>query len=71
MKYWESDDIKKVLKTLDNDINSNDISSNKRAWLVKILILIEISVGNRIGETRALTFSSFSSNILSIRHSIN
>lgn len=71
MKYWESEDIKKVLDILEADINSNDIFLRKRAWIIKILILIEISVGNRIGETRALTFSNFSSNILSIRHSIN
>jgi tyrosine recombinase xerC len=44
-----------------------------RASMVKILILIGFSLGDRIGETRALTFDCFDEKlgIVKIKHSIN
>ena len=41
--------------------------------MIKILILINFSLGDRIGETRALTFDCFDPklNIVRIKHSIN
>lgn len=71
MKYWEPKEIKDFLNILDQDINSSNLAMQKKALLIKILVLIEISIGDRIGETRALTFKDFSNNILTIRHSIN
>ena len=42
-------------------------------FMIKILVLIGITIGDRIGETRALTFGSIDKNrkIISIKHSIN
>lgn len=73
MKFWTPEELKKVLNTLDDDIingNKNDVI---RASMVKILILIGFSLGDRIGETRALTFDCFDENlgIVEIKHSIN
>lgn len=71
MKYWTPEELKKFLDTINEDIKSN--SNEKRARLIKIFTLIEFSLGDRVGETRALTFDCFDSikNTVSIKHSIN
>lgn len=73
MKYWTPDEIKRVLNTLEEDIKSNNYFLIKKARLVKMLILINFSLGDRVGETRALTYDCFNENlgIVSIKHSIN
>lgn len=71
MKYWTPKEIKQILSTLDYDIENNiDIFSVRR---VKLLILIGFSLGDRIGETRALTYDCFDDklDIVKIKHSIN
>ena len=71
MKFWSPEEIKKILNTLDYDIENNiDIFSAKR---IKLLILIGFSLGDRIGETRALTYDCFDEKIgiVKIKHSIN
>lgn len=73
MKFWTPEELKKVLNTLDDDIKNGNKNDVMRASMVKILILIGFSLGDRIGETRALTFDCFDENlgIVEIKHSIN
>ena len=73
MKYWTPDEIKKILNILEEDIKSDDYLLIKKARLIKLFILINFSLGDRVGETRALTFDCFDKNlgIVSIKHSIN
>ena len=73
MKYWIPSEFTKFINTLNNDINSDNIKIKKNAYLIKILTLIEFCIGDRIGETRALTFGNISvtNKTLTISHSIN
>lgn len=71
MKYWTPDELSLFLKTLDSDIENN--INTDTAYRTKIFTLIEFSLGNRVGETRALTYECFDNNlgIVKIKHSIN
>lgn len=73
MKFWTPEELKKILGTLDDDIMNGNKNDVMRASMVKILILIGFSLGDRIGETRALTFECFDEKlgIVKIKHSIN
>lgn len=73
MKYWTSKEIKQILEVLNNDIKSNNVNLIKKARLIKIFILINFSLGDRVGETRALTFECFDEKlgVVKIKHSIN
>lgn len=73
MKFWTPEELKKILDTLDYDITNGNKNDVMRASMVKILILIGFSLGDRIGETRALTFDCFDEKlgIVKIKHSIN
>lgn len=73
MKFWTPEELKKVLEVINNDISSNNLSLKKKAYRTKILIMINFSLGDRIGETRALTFDSFKKDLgtVKIKHSIN
>ena len=73
MKYWTPDELKSFLNVLDKDINSTDIKIKKSAFMIRTLVLIGFNLGDRFGETRALTFDSFSkqNNTVTINHSIN
>lgn len=73
MKYWLPEDIKKILNVINNDIQSENITVKHHAYLVKMIILIGFSLGDRIGETRALRFKDLNEDkcYISIKHSIN
>ncbi len=73
MKFWTPLELKKVLEVINSDISSNNSSLKKKAYRTKILIMINFSLGDRIGETRALTFDSFKKDLgtVKIKHSIN
>lgn len=66
MKYWTIEEFKKFMTYISNQ--KGDL-----AYRIKILVLIELHLGDRIGETRALTWSSISEEHSTIRisHSIN
>ena len=66
MRFWEASEIQRFFDYI-NTINTKD------ACMIKVLTLIGISLGDRIGETRALTFGSIDKKrkIISIEHSIN
>lgn len=71
MKFWTPNELSLFLKTLDNDIKNN--INTCTAYRTKIFTLIEFSLGDRVGETRALTFDCFDEKlgIVKIKHSIN
>lgn len=73
MKFWLPTHLKSFLKILENDIHSNKIVIKKKAFMIKTLVTICFSAGDRIGETRALTFDSFDKEKLKLNifHSIN
>ena len=74
MKYWLPDELKTFLTTLENDINySNNRLVKEKAYLIKILTITNFSLGDRIGETRALTFNCINkeNKTIIIKHSIN
>jgi len=71
MKYWIPEELSKFLNVINYDIENNiniDI-----AYRTKIFTLIEFSLGDRVGETRALTFDAFDKllGVVKIYHSIN
>lgn len=73
MKYWTPDELKKVVDILNEDIKSSNHFDKIRARLIKIFIYINFSLGDRVGETRALTYECFDKklNVVKIKHSIN
>lgn len=73
MKYWIPEQLKTILSVLDKDIECDNLKLKEVAYRTKILILINFSLGDRIGETRALTFDCFDKEIgiVKIKHSIN
>ena len=74
MIYWTPGEVKTFFNNINNLINtSDDKIFKKQALMIKTLVTIGFSQGNRIGETRALTFDCFDAErrSLKIYHSIN
>ena len=73
MKYWLPNDLAKFLNYLDDIIINKDPKEKEIAYRIKMLTIITFSLGDRIGETRALTFGSIDSEkeLIHINHSIN
>mgnify|MGYP004728839037 CR=1 FL=1 len=71
MKYWQAEEIKKFFSCINKYIETN--VDKEKAYCIKILVLLGFVLGNRIGETRALTFGSIDEDKLTINilHSIN
>ena len=71
MKYWEPKELKQFMIYVNNCIENN--IDKEIAYRMKMLVLIGFSLGDRIGETRALTFNCIDENKsqISIIHSIN
>lgn len=72
MKYWTPEELKKFLNCTQKDKSSEDAFTRDRAYLIYTLVTINFSLGDRIGETRALTFGDFDKEKLEVkvRHSI-
>lgn len=73
MKYWLPEHLKTILDTINDDIENGSIEEKLRAYTIKMVILIGFNLGDRIGETRALSFGNISKeyNLINIEHSIN
>lgn len=74
MKYWIPEEATTFFKNINKLIEeSNDKVFKKQALMIKTLVTIGFTQGDRIGETRALTFDCFDKNkkSLKIHHSIN
>lgn len=71
MNFWTPEELSMFLDTINNDIKNN--VNVETAYRTKIFTLINFSLGDRVGETRALTFDSFDEKleIVKIKHSIN
>ena len=72
MKYWIPDDVQKFFAFINSYIDSHNDKEKETAYRTKILVLIGFSLGDRVGETRALTFGNINKNNsnISIEHSI-
>ena len=66
MKYWSIEEFSKFMDFMNTQ--NSDI-----AYRIRIFTLIELYLGDRVGETRALTWSSINEEHMTIRiaHSIN
>lgn len=73
MKYWLPEELKKFIETVSIDLESKVLKDKEMAYRVKVLTLIGFSLGDRIGETRALTFNNIDKEkkVINIEHSIN
>ena len=71
MKFWTPEELSTFLNTINIDIENNE--NLEVAYRTKIFTLINFSLGDRVGETRALTFDCFDEKlgIVKIKHSIN
>lgn len=75
MKYWLPKQFMEFIDFINKEIDSTNISlkNKEMAYRIKILTLLGFTLGDRIGETRALTFGSINKEQLkiTIQHSIN
>lgn len=74
MKYWSLDNLNQFLRFINDEVSKTKSLKKKELFLrIRLITLLGIILGDRPGETRALTFSSFdnSKNKVSILHSIN
>lgn len=73
MKFWTPEELKKFLDCINSDIGSNNLKLKQKAYLIRQLTIMGFTLGDRIGESRALTFGPRENAklILSIQHSIN
>ena len=73
MKYWTPEQLKQFLDTVENDTKLKITRIAYKANIVKILTILGFSLGDRIGESRALSFNCFHKDkqTLEILHSIN
>lgn len=75
MKFWTPDNLSQFLSTLQKIIDNMELDREYRLWAyrIKIFTFIEISLGNRVGETRAIKYSSINRNhkTIQLRHSID
>lgn len=73
MKYWVPEQIKIFFETIKKDMTSSDTKLRRKAYLIYMFTHITLSVGNRPGESRALSFLRFNKEkcTVKIENSIN
>ncbi len=73
MRYWLPENLKDILAVINKDIEEETDIQKYYAYLVKMIILIGFTLGDRIGETRALRFIDINQESLyiTIKYSIN
>lgn len=75
MKFWSPSNLSQFLSTLQETIENETLDREYRLWSyrIKIFTFIEISLGDRVGETRAIKYSSINRNhkTIQLRHSID
>lgn len=74
MKFWLPQDFVKFSNYLNDKIdNTNNLNQKEVLYRLKTFVTISFALGDRVGETRALTFKNFNKEQLkiSINHSIN
>ena len=73
IEYWLPEHINKFMKTLEYYIKNGNKNEIRNAKLIKIMTIIGLSLGDRIGETRALKYNNINYiyKQIEIKHSIN
>lgn len=74
MKYWSTDEVIRFFSKIEQLIeNTDDIIFKRQALMIQTLVTIGFSLGDRIGETRALTYDTINGTkmTIDIKHSIN
>lgn len=73
MRYWLPSQFESFMKEVDKDLNSPILRIRTKAYLIKILTLLGFFLGDRPGESRALTFKIGETydGTIRIEHSIN
>lgn len=74
MDYWQPNELKQFLEYINNKFEtSKKIDEKESLYRIKMFVLIGFILGDRPGETRALTFGSVNENKsqIIIKHSIN
>ncbi len=73
MKFWSTEEAQYFVKTIESDLNSNNFKTKYIAYTMKMFVLLELNMGNRVGETRALRYCDldYINNRINIEHSIN
>lgn len=73
MKFWTPDELKLFLDVVKADFKSENINVKAKAHLVYVLTILGFSLGNRIGETRALSYDCIDKNskTIDLFHSIS
>lgn len=73
MKFWNTEQIMKFMNEINKELDTKDLIAKEKAYRIKMLVLIELSLGCRIGEARALTYDSINktNSTITIAHSIN
>lgn len=68
MKYWLPENVKTFFDYTNKIL---DIKKDETVYRIKMLVLLTFTLGDRVGETRALTFGSIKGNTVMIKNSIN
>ena len=73
LTYWLPEQLKQILTCINEDIEKYDDYNQFKAYTMKMLIIITFSLGNRLGETRALRYCDIDREKLQIQinHSID
>ncbi len=68
MKYWLPENVKTFFEYVNKRL---EIKKDETVYRIKMLVLLTFTLGDRVGETRALTFGSIKDNTVMIKNSIN
>ena len=73
IKFWEVEEFMRFKDTLEYDMQNGSITEKKKAYLVNTLSCIGMSIGDRIGESRILSFGNCMRkyNLINIKHTID
>lgn len=68
MKYWLPENVKAFFDYVNKRL---EIKKDETVYRIKMLVLLTFTLGDRVGETRALTFGSIKDHTVMIKNSIN
>lgn len=73
IKFWEVDEFVKFKETLEYDIEHGNIQEKKKAFLINTISCIGMTIGDRIGETRTITFGRClrKYNLINLKHTFD
>lgn len=73
MKFWTPEQLRVFLETVQEDFDNSILKARFKAHLIYTFTVLGFSLGDRVGETRALYFNSIDKDkkIIHLLHSIN